>query len=81
MVSKNDGVMNAFIAIAACAILVYIVYAYNKSRTDGFDNGLLLDSVVVEQPQATDDGADNFHPVDYPRVQPEAPADCFLRTV
>jgi hypothetical protein len=35
MVSKNDGVMNAFIAIAACAILVYIVYAYNKSRTDG----------------------------------------------
>jgi hypothetical protein len=26
--------MNAFIAIAACAILVYIVYAYNKSRTD-----------------------------------------------
>jgi hypothetical protein len=78
MVSKNDGVMNAFIAIAACAILVYRI-RLQKSRTDGFDNGLLLDSVVVEQPQATDEGADNFHPVDYPRVQPEAPADCFLR--
>jgi hypothetical protein len=30
-----------FIAIAACAILVYIVYAYNKSRV-AFDNGILM---------------------------------------
>lgn len=76
--SSGDGVMNAFIAIAACAILVYIVYAYNNSRTDNFDNGMLMAPVENDMPLPTDAAAETFQPVDYPRLQPaEAPADCF----
>jgi hypothetical protein len=53
--------MNAFIAIAACAILVYIVYAYNKSRV-AFDNGMLWHPSKRCLPDAA---AETYQPVDY----------------
>jgi hypothetical protein len=74
--ASNDGFMNAVIAIAACAILVYIIFAYNKSRTDGFDTGAIAN--VVGIPQATDPSMQTYLPVDYPQPQAaEAPVDCF----
>lgn len=76
--SGNDGIMNAVIAMAACGILVYIVYAYNKSRTDGFDNGMLMAPVEGGAPSAIVIEDPVYHPVDYPQPQPaEAPVDCF----
>jgi hypothetical protein len=66
----QDGVMNAFIAIAACAILVYIVYAYNKSRSDNFDNGMLMAPVSDIPPFPRTPLPRTYQPVDYPRLQP-----------
>jgi hypothetical protein len=78
MVSKNDGVMNAFIAIAACAILY--TYTLTTSLALTVSTTVFSLTLSVEQPQATD-GADNFHPVDYPRVSLRHLPTVSLRTV
>jgi hypothetical protein len=76
--SSGDGVMSAMIAIAACAILVYIVYAYNTSRTDNFDGGMAAGTAAGGIPQASEPAASTYQTVDYPQLPPaEAPVDCF----
>jgi hypothetical protein len=72
---SNAGVVNALMALAACAVLVYIVFTYNKSRTDTYVNNT---APCSQLPLPNDPSSQPYLAVDYPQPRAqETPVDCF----
>ena len=74
--SKDSGVVNAVIVVAALGVLIYAAWCYNSSRqTEKYQSYAPAGDIAMP----SDPASEQYKPVDYKTVVNAAPEDCFPR--